>query len=145
MKYLVMLLYAAGCVWALSTLESCKPDGNDDKPVPRIDLLTNGSSRAWELEGVRPNAESPEELVECQSDDKMWFAKIGTWRHDIGGTSCSDADLDRKATWAFAEGETAVVIQELGQSYEILRLESRNLELKDARGVIYRYSCGCGR
>ncbi len=144
MKYLIMILYGAGCVWALSTLESCK---NDDQPtsLTRTDLLTNRSSRAWRLEGVRPSPEAPETRTECQADDQMWFAKDGTWRNDNGGTPCDATDRDTTARWAFTEGETAVHIAALNRTYGIVRLESRHLELSDSQGRIWRYSCGCTR
>jgi hypothetical protein len=144
MKYLIMILYGAGCVWALSTLESCKTD-EQPASLSRTDLLTNRSSRAWHLEGVRPAADAPETRPACQADDKMWFAKDGTWRHDNGNTPCDAADRDTTARWAFVEGETAVRIEALNRVYGIVRLESRLLELSDAQGRIWRYSCGCSR
>jgi len=144
MKYLIFTLYFFACGWALTSLEGCKDD-EDLKPLTRTDLLTNKNSRGWHLEGIKTSADATEELPACQADDKMWFASDAAWRHDNGKTPCTDADQDLNDRWAFANNEQQVVIAGTGQKYNILLLESRNLQLQDSLGMIYRFSCGCGK
>jgi hypothetical protein len=92
---------------------SCEKD--KDEPPTKLQLLTNGSSKDWNISSELP--EDPDEDCRASSPrsmDNTWtFKSNGEFFFDHGtivdGTSCSDF-RNLTGNWAFRENESKLLI-----------------------------------
>ena len=87
----------------------------DEEKISRLQLLTNGSTKSWNV-----TAESPESSeISCRPDtdfasDNSWaFSSDGTFKYDHGtlteGEVCSDM-RNLTGNWKFTESESNLLI-----------------------------------
>ena len=118
---------------ALTTIQSCKKDEDDDKATPSVSKESLLTSDGWvqksaELAGVDVYALIPD----CEKDNIIYFNADKTGTKDEGALKCDDADPQSSdiGTWELMDGKLVTTDDGDVQELTIVTLTSTELVLE---------------